>query len=240
MPTIEMDLKNRTGILGGSFNPFHNGHLRHALEACECLGLKKVILSPCARPAHKDVSGLLPFELRARCIESAICDIPSLELSVMEEAMEGFSYTYEVLKAWQEEYKEEPLFLLGLDDLTQLHSWYRGMDIPEQAHLVVISRNNLGMDVFFEYVNRYWPGSLSEEEYQVLAEVSPALAKGLPVSVGLKPVGVCTFLHIPFLEICASQVREYWQKGRCLDGLVPLSVQRILIENTPKLKKYWL
>ena len=62
----------RIGILGGTFNPVHNGHLRLAVEVGEALGLERVLLTPCASPPHKTSNGLLPFDLRVAFLREAV------------------------------------------------------------------------------------------------------------------------------------------------------------------------
>ena len=69
------------GILGGTFNPVHNGHLRLAVEVGEALGLERVLLTPCASPPHKTHDGLLPFALREAFLREAVRGIPLLEVS---------------------------------------------------------------------------------------------------------------------------------------------------------------
>ena len=65
----------RVGILGGTFNPVHNGHLRLAVEVGEALGLERVLLTPCASPPHKTHDGLLPFDLRVAFLREAVREI---------------------------------------------------------------------------------------------------------------------------------------------------------------------
>ena len=99
----------KTGILGGTFNPVHNGHLRHALEAGEALGLDRVLLSPCAVPPHKAGAGILPFDLRVDMVRAAVDSIPLLEVDTLEGEMELPSYTWRTLQEWNRRHPLLPM-----------------------------------------------------------------------------------------------------------------------------------
>ncbi len=100
-----------TGILGGTFNPFHNGHLRHALEVRESLGLDRVAIVPCADPPHKDDKELLGFSLRVALAKAAISNVPGLELDTVEETLPHPSYTWQTLTELRKRYPRETFFL---------------------------------------------------------------------------------------------------------------------------------
>ncbi len=155
---------HRFGILGGSFNPPHVGHLRLAVEVLERLGLPRLEFMPCYRPPHKEDSELLPFALRARClalalgIEGGAPRLPGLELNTMEQERPGPSYTIDTLAAYRERYPAgQPYFVLGAGDLLTLESWKQGLDLPFQATLVVVPRVGGDLDAVRGFVHVHWP-----------------------------------------------------------------------------------
>ncbi len=205
--------EERVGILGGTFNPVHNGHLRHAIEAAEALGLKKVLLTPCKIPPHKAALGILPFATRAACIQKAIEGENSLGLNLLEGEMEGPSYTYISLGEWSARHNNiKPYFLLGLEDFACLRTWYKGLDLWERAHLVVVSRGG-GAGRFRRICAEYWP------ELK-MASIQGAFGQRLP-SLSFDTDSSITFVRMPRLEISSTRVRQLALNSQSIRGLVP-------------------
>ncbi len=155
---------HRFGILGGSFNPPHVGHLRLAVEVLERLGLPRLEFMPCYRPPHKEDGALLPFALRARCLALALGiqggapRLPGLELNTMEQERPGPSYTIDTLAACRErDPGRQPCFILGAGDLLTLETWKQGLELPFQATLVVVPREGGDLDAVRGYVRTHWP-----------------------------------------------------------------------------------
>ena len=131
------------GILGGSFNPVHIGHLRLALEVLEApvAALEYVELLPCAEPPHKPREGILPFELRSALLEVAGRRIPRLRVNRLEGMRSGPSYTWDTLTAYAAQYPgQRPVFILGGEDFATLPQWFRGLELPQLADFVVVPR----------------------------------------------------------------------------------------------------
>ena len=219
------------GILGGTFNPLHNGHIRLALEAGELLKLDKVFLTPCAQPPHKDGEGILPFKLRVQCIREAVKGIVLLEVNTLEGELKGPSYTWNSLKEWRSRHPEAglPFFIMGSESFSALHLWHRGEELPQIARLVMVPRDGEDGRVFCESIHRIWPGSISKS-MQPPSE---------PVTIFLTGGGTCLFLPVPRLDISATVVRDYWRKGRRLEGLVPPCVLSILEKHRQEVDACW-
>lgn len=102
------------GLLGGTFNPVHAGHIRHALEVGEALNLERVLLTPAAVPPHKAAAGLLPFALRVELARAAARGASRLGVNTLEGELDGPSYTFVSLRAWRERHPGvTPFFLMG-------------------------------------------------------------------------------------------------------------------------------
>lgn len=128
------------GILGGTFDPIHNGHLRMALEFYEALDLAKVHLIPCYRPVHRKLPAASP-EQRMAMVECATANEPALYADPREIKRDGPSYTIDTLREINEEMPNTPLCLfLGIDAFLNFPSWHLWEEILQHAHLIVAHR----------------------------------------------------------------------------------------------------
>lgn len=200
------------GIFGGAFAPFHNGHLRLAIEARDHLGLERVLLMPTPKPPHRKTSSV-SLQRRSRWIEMAIADEPALQLDAREARREGPSYTVDTLRELRAEQPQSALCLLmGADSFAQLDSWNGAEEICRLAHLVVFPRAGASVQL---------PSALQSHseavtEPQLLRQKSAGCWLQLPAS----PLG-----------IASSAIRELLQAGRSIRGLLP---EAILADLTPE------
>lgn len=128
------------GILGGTFDPIHYGHLRMALELYEALSLSKVHLVPSFQPVHRNLPIASP-EQRLKMVEYAISNEPAFYADAREIKRQGPSYTIDSLFELRQEMPNVPLALLiGIDAFLGFSSWYRFEEILQVAHLVIAHR----------------------------------------------------------------------------------------------------
>jgi nicotinate-nucleotide adenylyltransferase len=115
----------RIGILGGSFNPLHSGHLLLAQSALEARGLERVYFLPSNVPPHKAGGRLAPAADRLEMARLATADNPAFAVADDEIRRGGVSYAVDTLRAWREREPAAPppLFIVGLDSLRELHLW---------------------------------------------------------------------------------------------------------------------
>lgn len=134
--------RRRIGLLGGTFDPPHVGHLVVARDVLEALGLDEVRLVVAARPPHKPGADA-PAEARARMVEACLAEArePGLVASRVELEREGPSYTVDTLRALRErEAGVEITLILGADQAPDFGSWKEPREIAELARLVVVAR----------------------------------------------------------------------------------------------------
>ncbi len=132
----------RIGVLGGTFNPIHNGHLRLAFLMKERLGLLKVLLIPSLMPPHKKAPTDVDTADRVEMLRRVISEHPFLELDEFEIGRKEKSYTYYTLKHLREKDPEaEYYFLTGSDMFLSLDRWFRSEDIMEMATFCGVARN---------------------------------------------------------------------------------------------------
>lgn len=133
--------RNRTGILGGTFNPIHTGHLILAQTALESFELSSVIFIPCSTPPHKGSSRLAPAQHRLAMLEYAIEGDPRFSMSDIEISRGGISYSIETVKTLQKERPEEDIFfIIGSDTLAELHLWKDIYELLKICSFVTVTR----------------------------------------------------------------------------------------------------
>ena len=134
----------RCGVLGGSFNPVHRGHLFAARLALEEEDLEEVLLVPAARPPHKPVDELAPALDRLTMIRAALQDEPDMSLSEIELRVDGPRYTIETLSLLRKESPDSRfVFILGMDSLRDLPGWKDPQRILSEHGVIAIDRPGL-------------------------------------------------------------------------------------------------
>lgn len=193
------------GILGGTFNPVHYGHLRSAVELVEHLGLVQLRLMPAAVPPHREPPGC-SAEHRAAMVELAIRGEPRLCCDRRELARPGPSYTIDSLVELRAELgAETPLVLvIGYDALLGLAQWHRWRELLDFAHLVVLARPGWQL-----------PG---EGELGSWLEQHRAGEPGLLLE---SPAGRVHVEALRPLDISATEIRTLLQSGKSVRYLLP-------------------
>ncbi|HCC82882.1 MAG TPA: nicotinate-nucleotide adenylyltransferase, partial [Methylophaga sp.] len=151
MVVVKSEHKTETiGILGGTFDPVHFGHLRSALEVCQQLELNHVRLIPCAIPPHRQPT-MASADARRLMLEIAVKYVPQLTVDDRELHREGPSFSVDTLLSLREQFVNNPLFLiLGTDAFRNISSWSRWQQILQLAHIVVVQRPDETLDMHEE------------------------------------------------------------------------------------------
>jgi nicotinate-nucleotide adenylyltransferase len=131
----------RIGIMGGTFDPIHHGHLVAAEEVRYAFRLDKVVFVPAGRPWQKDERGVTPAELRYEMTKRAVEGEPSFEVSRMEIDRSGPTYTIDTLRGYRACAPQAELFFItGADAISQILSWKDADDALELATFVAVTR----------------------------------------------------------------------------------------------------
>lgn len=193
----------KKGILGGTFDPIHNGHLNIAYEAAERLKLDKIVFIPTGNPPHKRGKAITDSSIRYRMVEKAIKDESIFEIDNYEIHKKGLSFTYETLEYLTEkEPYTEWYFISGADCLIEMETWNNVKRIMELCRLVVFNR----------------PG-YSSSEIEKQREL-----------IGKKYNKDIIFLDLPLMDISASYIRKKVKENNNITYLVPCSVSRYIKE----------
>lgn len=133
---------SRIGILGGTFNPIHNGHIQMAKYSHDAAKLDKVILMPTFVPPHKESTNLVSCEHRLNMCRLACLNLPYAEVSDFEIKLEGKSYTYRTLELLKSQNKNDVFFfIVGADMFLSMQNWKNPEIIFELATVIAIPRD---------------------------------------------------------------------------------------------------
>ncbi len=195
--------RTRIGILGGTFDPIHYGHLIIAEDARVYLRLKKVLFVPAYEPPHKPGHTYSAFEHRVRMTELAISDNPHFAISLIEAGRPGPSYTVDTLRQLQAELGAdvELHFVVGMDSLANILTWHTPADLLSLCRLVVAERAGYQVDL-------------------------PALEQALP---GLRQR--LEMIDTPELSISSTDLRRRVRQGLPIRYQVPPDVEQYIYEH---------
>lgn len=131
----------RIGLLGGSFNPIHYGHLQIAIAVRDQLSLDKTWLVPAGKHPYAQKDRLLDIRSRIMLIQKAISNIPALEICLEDSDETKPSYTDELLMRLQLEHPSDQfLFIVGADNVPQFPQWHNWQWLRDNAHFVAVNR----------------------------------------------------------------------------------------------------
>jgi nicotinate-nucleotide adenylyltransferase len=199
----------RIGILGGTFNPPHLGHLALAQRARQELDMERVALMPAYSAPHKPAEEDPGAEHRLRMCRLSVRDVEGLATCALEIERAEPSYTVDTLRALHESQRDNQLtFIVGADMARTLPAWREPRELLELADLAVAEREGVGR----------------EDVLQALAGLS---ARG---AGGSSSVGVA-FLQMPTVPISSSLVRERVARGEPIEDLVGGVVARYIAEH---------
>jgi nicotinate-nucleotide adenylyltransferase len=207
-------LQQAIGVLGGTFDPIHFGHLRTALELHQTLDLAEVRFVPCYQPVHRK-SPIATPEQRFEMVRCAIYDEPALAVDDCEITRKGPSYSIETLEILRQKFPQTPLCLImGIDAFLGFPSWHRYEEILSLAHLVIAHRPQYHIPS---------TGIITLLLKERLKQNPIALHESLGGYIVLHPVTP--------LEISATDIRKQITMGRNPRYLLPDNVYQYIQQN---------
>ena len=194
----------KIGILGGSFDPIHNGHLAIAESAYRDFHLDEVWLIPAGHSPNKDEDKMTSAAVRAEMTALAAQDIPYFKLSTYEIDKEGTSFTYLTLSDYKEQYPDTDFyFIMGADSLDYFDAWRHPEIICQKAVILVAVRDDMDLDDINEKI-----GHIKEQFH---AEIYP--------------------LSCAKIDISSSEIRANLQDGKEIYHMVPQAVADYIEEH---------
>lgn len=202
------------GVLGGTFDPIHFGHLRVAFELLECLQLAEVRFIPCREPPHRHAPSR-SADLRLEMVQAAVAGESRFRVDERELRRVGPSYTVETLTSLREEYPTRSLcLLLGMDAFLGLPGWHRWTELVDYAHIIVAHR----------------PGWVAQHEGplgELLAQHRADRASSVHESSG----GRIVVTPVTQLEISSTNLRSAMARGGDPRYLVPDGVREVILRS---------
>lgn len=195
------------GILGGTFNPIHFGHLRMAQELSEALNLDEVRFIPSANPPHKPTP-LVTAEHRSAMVKLAIADNPLFKLNDCELYRTGASYTVDTLQYLREELAVDVSLVLfmGSDAFTKFNTWHRWQEIIDLCHIALVQRPLIANKMPLPKLLETFLRNHYTEEVSDLQDFS---------------AGFVTMQSITPLDISSTAIRSAMQYGHSARYLTP-------------------
>jgi nicotinate-nucleotide adenylyltransferase len=192
----------RVGLLGGTFNPPHVGHMLCAQEALAALELERVLLMPVHAPPHKETEADPGPDVRLELCRLAAGDAPGIEVSAIEVERPGRSYTVDTLRALHDARPEDDLtFIAGADQACGLPGWREPAAVLDLAELAVAERVATRRDDVLEALR-----GLAGAQQRV------------------------RFFSMPRVDVSSSLIRRRVAEGRPIRWLVPDAVKRAIAE----------
>jgi nicotinate-nucleotide adenylyltransferase len=209
--------EERIGLLGGTFNPVHQGHLRAADEVLARFGLARVLFIPSYIPPHKRTTDMASPEDRFAMVELAVRPYPCLVASSLEIEAQERSYSVITLNKVKALYPDAWIFfILGVDAFLEIETWKSYREVLEQCRFIVISR----------------PGFELSSARNALPPEFDAGFHNVPEAgdVGADALGRFRIflLRLPALDISSTEIRRRVRNGRSIHGLVPGPVEEYI------------
>lgn len=196
-----MKPEKKTGIMGGTFNPVHYGHLEMAKAAYHEFQLDKVLFMPSGNSYLK--KNVLSATHRVEMVKRAIRDVPYFELSLMEVERQGNTYTYETL---EELHKKNPddqyFFIVGMDSFMYMDKWYHPERIFAHATILCALRDSYDIEDYQMKCKQY------QKEYQAITNS----------------------IYMPKIDISSTLIREHVRNGLSILNYVPEAVNDYIVK----------
>ena len=196
-----VDIMKKIGIMGGTFDPIHFGHLVTAEAARDAFGLEKVVFVPAGHPPHKRHRTVSEARHRIAMVNHAIISNPGFSLSTIETEREGYSYTIDTVNEFLTIYGDntELYFITGADAIIEILSWHRVEELIEKCRFIAAPR----------------PGFPFNKDSQIPQEYRGRIFP----------------FKVPALAISSSQIREMVSQGRSIRYLLPDTVEAYIRKN---------
>lgn len=196
------------GILGGTFDPVHHGHLRLALECIKEAGLASVNLVPLHLPSHRGPVHATP-EQRLHMLRLATENCEQLQVDDTEILRGGTSWTIDTVREYRRNLGDRPICLIiGMDAFLGLHGWKQWELIPDLVHIIVATRPDL--DTGFEH--------------KQIADLYAARHTHKLADIHTAPAGRILKITIPTLAISSTRIRSLISEGQNPSYLLPENV----------------
>lgn len=192
----------KIGVMGGTFDPIHLGHLATAEAVREIFTLDEILFIPAARPPHKLSKNVTDERHRLAMTILATRSNKFFKVSDMEIKRQGLSYTLDTMNELRKIFGDtaELFFIIGADSLADLSKWHEAEKLVEKCHFIATTRQ--GVDIDFSAVKNFFGSAALEHIHRVTT---------------------------PGLEISSTDIREKVRLGRSIKYLIPEAVEEYIL-----------
>ena len=211
----------RIGILGGTFNPIHYGHLRSVEEVCDALMLDEVRFVPSALPPHKPEKEIASAADRMEMVRIALEDYPSFVCDPIEVERGGASYTLDTVEELtrRSSNRNEIFFIIGADAFLELSTWHKPKEVLSTINIAVTLRGNQQTREYVETLLR------------LIQRVEPnyCIDTSLREMKFTEKERVIKFIPITEVDISATRIRKRIKESSSIRHLLPREVELFII-----------
>ena len=203
------------GILGGTFDPIHSGHIRLAIEVLQKLKLDEVKLIPANVPPHRPMPFASPAD-RKKMIQLAISDEQKLSIDLREIENGNISYTVNTLKSLRDEFSNDILFLIiGVDVFNMIDGWKEWQSLLNYTHIIVANRSSDNEENISGALKKW----INENKIDDINFLTSALS------------GHIYYVNTPIVKISSSLIRKHYTKHENIEKYLPSNVITYIKEN---------
>jgi nicotinate-nucleotide adenylyltransferase len=219
----------RIGIMGGTFDPIHLGHLRAAEEIYWAFGMDRIVFVPAARPPHKDEAVVASALHRYEMVSLATVFTPYFTVSPLELQREGKSYSVETVREFRKAAGPDArlYFVVGVDALLEMSAWREAEELLRSTRVVVTARPGWRLDEVEALLTPEQRRLLGEPTFRYLrvAEIDAAQVEKNPAPREVLLVEVVS------LDIASREIRQLVEEGRSVRHLVPDTVAAYMVKH---------
>jgi nicotinate-nucleotide adenylyltransferase len=220
------------GVLGGTFDPIHNGHLAAGQRAQAALGLAQVLVVPSRIPPHRPAGA--PPEARLAMARLAAAGRPGWVVSDIELGREGPSYTFDTLTALRAESTSQFFFIIGADAFAEIATWSRYPAVLDLAHFVVVARPGITLHSLQARVPDLADRMTTPDAFNSPTDAKATVGKPSPSAHKTRVI----LLETATPDVSSTEIRRRVRAGESILGLVPdpvasyISAHRLYLEST--------
>ena len=192
----------RIGILGGTFDPVHNGHVALAAKAMKEFRLEKVVFVPSGIPPHKDPKEVTPKRFRLKMLRLALDRHAKLSMSKLEINRKGYSYAVDTFKKLRKRFgsKCALYYIMGLDSINSILSWKKPLELFKLCEFIIATRPGTKIRTF-KRIMKFPPITINNDKISLI-ELN--------------------------MNISSTEIREKIKKGKSVSRFVPRSVDEYI------------
>lgn len=219
----------RIGIMGGTFDPIHLGHLRAAEEIYWAFDLDKIIFIPSSRPPHKDASKVAPALHRYEMVSLATIFTPYFSVSSIEIDRPGRSYSVETVQEIRRVYGKDSVlyFIVGVDAFLEISTWKNARELLASVQFIVTARPGWRLDDVERSLKPKQLGKLGNPHFRYLkiSEIDSEAEIKTPKK------GLVLLVEVVSHDISSTEIRHLVEEGRSIRFLVPDTVAAYMDKN---------